>query len=56
MKMMPGQAPYTPEQEARLQEMLADACEAEELFDLDELERTTPIPRRKNHDRQDDRI
>lgn len=37
-KMAPGQKPYTPEQRKRKDELIAAACEAEELFDLDELE------------------
>lgn len=39
MKMMPGQTPYTNEQESRINMMLMDACAATEEFDEDELER-----------------
>ena len=45
--MMPGQKPYTPEQLERLDLDLRDACEAEELFDLDELERCADEQREK---------
>jgi hypothetical protein len=38
MKMMPGQTPYTPEQEIKLNHMLKDACAAQEEFGEDELE------------------
>jgi hypothetical protein len=38
-KMLPGQETYTEEQKRQKDEMLRDACEAEEEFDLDELER-----------------
>ena len=38
-KMMPDQEPYTEEQERELYRLIVSACRAEELFDLDELER-----------------
>lgn len=38
-KMMPGQTPYTLEEAQQLDQMLRGAMEAEEEFDLDELER-----------------
>ena len=41
MKMMPGQQPYTQEQREYLDDLMRDACAAEELVggDIDELER-----------------
>lgn len=41
MKMMPGETPYTPEQERKLNSMLSDACAATDVIDEDELERHT---------------
>ncbi len=38
-KMMPGQEPYTEQEWAELQDLFDGAALAEELFDLDELER-----------------
>lgn len=38
MRMMPGQEPYTEQEKAILQDLISGACEAEEVFDLDELE------------------
>lgn len=38
-KMMPGQEPYTAKELAILSELLDGAALAEELYDLDELER-----------------
>lgn len=39
MKMMPGQTPYSPEQETKLDHILSDACAAQEMINEDELER-----------------
>jgi hypothetical protein len=39
MKMMPGQEPYTQDQLEYLNELMRGACAAEEVEDLDELER-----------------
>jgi len=36
--MIPGQEPYTPEEQLLLNKLLHDACDAEDLFGLDELE------------------
>lgn len=47
LRMAPGETPYTPEQKAQLRELLRDACEAEECFDLDELERFAEAERAK---------
>jgi len=38
VKMMPGQEPYSEDQLKRLNELMCNACEAEEEFELDELE------------------
>ena len=38
---------YTPKQQARLDELMRGACEAEELFDLDELEEFADRKRRE---------
>ena len=37
-KMMPGQQPHEERQRRRIEQMIADACGAEENFDVDDLE------------------
>jgi len=39
IKMLPGQAPYTEEEQRVLSQLLAASIKAEEIFSADELER-----------------
>lgn len=39
VRMMPGQEPYTPAQHNRLRRLFREACQVQEVVDLDELER-----------------
>jgi len=52
-KMMPGQTPYTLEEAQKLDQMLRDAMDAEDEFDLDELERHADSVRGKQPSEED---
>ncbi len=51
--MIPGQEPYTDEQRSKLDEMLRDAMDAEDEFDVDELEREAARDQRADWKRED---
>ena len=45
VRMLPGQEPYAPEELRAARALVADAARAEELFGLDELERSAEVGR-----------
>ena len=49
-KMIPGQKPYTEEEQEQLDDLFRAALEAEEMFDLDELEEFAAEQKRKERD------
>ncbi len=51
VKMMPGQEPYTEEEWAILQDLFEGAGQAEEMFELDDLERASESRRRLYEDK-----